>query len=878
MQISEFFKIFNLSHPNMDKVNYFVYCNDYSSAKKELLKYFIQRKANYLSSGEAISEKDKNFPLAYIARHNILSGPNEADCYLSSLFITPTDDYTSLDIMPFLEKDLSFMIMSRQKEKDGALLYSPSSIFPPYAILTMKDGSEIKAVPSKYAYISTKSPSEPLSDEDIYDICEESDDTDLPFGVSTGRVYMAFDFSEIDLSNVASARFSARFSIAKDKTKELLFFRISDKSWDNSLTWDKVKGNVYSWENSPTGPAWISPEGSDSEYLNVTCRFWFARPMAYQYLSDVEKNAIYGERLLFLMDAFSKKKEGGYNRVLETGERLSNFTAVLNALIDTPVMTPDYLVSILYMMYKDMKHLFENPDLGWSNWAVVRTSGLSKAIDFLPELKEHEKWKSAARGLMNTLFDKMYSPDFSFREAGLAYSFWCTDLFASAVKSAHINNDPYSAFMRSRIEKAFDASLDLIYPNLYDTNIGDSNYNSKAEYLKEVGEMFPTKKLKALLTGKDDPSVPHSVHYPYSGSVIMRNSFERENAMYLAMHSLPFDGHAHSDTASIVFYAYDRPLITDTGRYGYSQGKISAHLKTVQAHNTIEIENHTPMPHSESEAKITRFVTSPRFDFAESVAKPYKDIDATHKRRVLFLKKEGFAIVSDYVTTDTPALRFNQNWHFIPHANPECDYNNHISTLFNEGNITLVCPDADTAEIKDDIFSQGYGMAEASHMATFTKYGQSVSMTTLLLPCKIERKRVSSYSTTPEDLSSSSAVFDIETDRCVFYTKNDAQGRFLDCTFDGDMAFIKNGTIFISGGSKLTVNSTDMILSPSPIEDMYIHIASGIIEIESNSLKPSTKREEAIKIYAPKTTHVLLNGETIPFTLYSDYVYAVTTK
>ncbi len=878
MQISEFFKIFNLSHPNMDKVNYFVHCNDYTNAKKELLRYFIGRKAKYLSSGEKISERDKNFPLAYIARHNILSGPNEADCYLSSLFLAPTDEYTSLDIMPFLEEDLSFMIMSRQKEKDGALMYSPSSIFPPYAILTMSDNTEIKLSPSKYAYISTKSPSDSLSDEDIYDICEESDDTDSAFGVSTGRVYMAFDFSAIDLKNVVSARFSARFSIAKEKTKELLFFRISDKSWDGSLTWDMVKGNVYSWENSPTGPAWVSPLGSDSEYLNVTCRFWFARPMAYQYLSDVEKNAIYGERLLFLMDAFSKKKEGGFNRVLETGERLSNFTAVLNALIDTPCMTPDYLVSILHMMYKDMKHLFENPDLGWSNWAVVRTSGLSKAIDFLPELKEHEKWKNSARSIMNSLFDKMYSPDFSFREAGLAYSFWCTDLFTSAVKSAHINNDPYSAFMRSRIEKAFDASLDLIYPNLYDTNVGDSNYVSKIEYLKSVGEMFPTKKLKAIVEGKDDPSVPLSVHYPYSGSVIMRNSFEKDKAMYLAMHSIPFDGHAHSDIANVIFYAYNRPLITDTGRYGYSHGKISEHLKTLQAHNTIEIENHTPLPHSQSNAQITRFVTSPRFDFAESVAQPYKDLDATHKRRVLFLKKEGFAIVSDFVKTDTPALRFNQNWHFMPHAKPGCDYNNHISTCFDSGNITLVCPDADTAEIKEDIFSQGYGMAEESSMATFTKYGQSVSMTTLLLPYDKEEKRVSSYSTTPEDLSSSSAVFDIETDRCVFYTKNDAPGSFLDCSFDGDMAFLKNGSIFISGGSKLTVNSTDIILSPNPINDLYLHIASGIVEIESASLKPGTKREEAVKIYAPKTTHVLLNGESIPFTLYSDYVYAVVTK
>ena len=154
----------------MDKVNYFVHCNDYNSAKKELLRYFAERKAKYLSSGEPISEKDKNFPLAYISRHNILSGPNEADCYLSSLFVAPTEDYTSLDILPFIESDLSFMIMSRQKEKDGALMYSPSSIFPPHVIVTTKDNRELKVAPPKSAYISTKNPSQPLSHEDISDI------------------------------------------------------------------------------------------------------------------------------------------------------------------------------------------------------------------------------------------------------------------------------------------------------------------------------------------------------------------------------------------------------------------------------------------------------------------------------------------------------------------------------------------------------------------------------------------------------------------------------------------------------------------------------------------------------------------------------------
>lgn len=879
MQLSEFFKIFNLNSTGMEKVSYFVSCHDYQSAKKELLRYFITRKANHTSSAEPVTQSDKNFSLAYIARHFILSGPNENDVYLSSMFLAKTDEYTTMDIMPFLKADVSFMIMSRQKEKDGAFFYSPSSIFPPFVRITTQDGEEIKISPSKYAYVSAKTPDHPLSEEDIYEICEDSDTHSEAYGDNTGRVYMGFDFSKLDLSRVVSARFHAKITLPENiETKELLFFNISDSSWDNNLTWSSIKGNVYSWENSPTGPEWISPKGSDSEYLNVTCRFWFARPMAYQYLSDVEKNKVYGEKLLFLMDAFSKKKDGGFNRVLETGERLSNFACVLNALIDTPVMTEDYLISILWIMYRDMKHLIENPDLGWSNWAVVRTSGLSKAIDFLPELNEHEEWKNHTRELMGKLFDRMYSPDFSFREAGLAYSFWCMNLFSSAVKSAEINNDPYSAFMRSRLEKAFDASLDALYPNFYDTNIGDSNYQDKTEYLKSVGSLFPTKKLKAFVTGNDDPTVPLSVCYPDSGSVIMRNSFKREKSLYLALHACPFDGHAHSDLLSLVIYGFDKPLITDSGRYGYSASDIAAHLKTPAAHNSVEVEGVTYLSHSESKPRVTSFVSNKAFDFALSEAVLSHEPFVKHSRRVLFVKDGGFFIVSDYVKTDKPGVKFNQHWHFMPHSFASVDFNDHVKTNFTDGaNIKIVCPDSPIVTVSDDIFSSGYGIAASSLRATFSKFGENASFTTILHPFTTD-VNISASSLTPDDNTFSSAVFDVNNIRGVFYAKNEETGKFLDCFFDGDMAFLLNGRFFISGGKTLSVNSTELICSPDVIPDMYLHISSGIVEIESSSLKPSTKRDEAIRIYAPKTTHVIFNGESIPFTLYSDYVYAVTTK
>ena len=240
------------------------------------------------------------------------------------------------------------------------------------------------------------------------------------------------------------------------------------------------------------------------------------------------------------------------------------------------------------------------------------------------------------------------------------------------------------------------------------------------------------------------------------------------------------------------------------------------------------------------------------------------------------MKNEGYVIVSDYISTDTPAVHFNQNWHFMPGANPVSDYDNHITTTLGDGDIELVCPDADTVQIEEDTFSSGYGMAEKSEKVTFTKYGQNACFTTLLLPFKGEEKpRVSAFSFTPVDGAISGGVFDIGTNKGVFYTQNTCPQPFLDCTFDGDMAFLLNGRMFLANGSKLCINSTPLVENPADFKDLYIHISSGIVEISSASVHKSTNREEAIRIHAPKTTHVILNGESIPFTLYSDYVYAV---
>jgi len=121
----------------------------------------------------------------------------------------------------------------------------------------------------------------------------------------------------------------------------------------------------------------------------------------------------------------------------------------------------------------------------------------------------------------------------------------------------------------------------------------------------------------------------------------------------------------------------------------------------------------------------------------------------------------------------------------------------------------------------------------------------------------------------------SAARFAINSEVGVFFSKNTEDGDIPGCVYDGEGLYLLGDSMYIAHGKTLSLQSRLCVESQKVIPDMYLKISGGIVEIESSSLHPTTSKEDAVKIYAPKTTHVILNGTSIPFTLYSDYVYSV---
>jgi hypothetical protein len=78
----------------------------------------------------------------------------------------------------------------------------------------------------------------------------------------------------------------------------------------------------------------------------------------------------------------------------------------------------------------------------------------------------------------------------------------------------------------------------------------------------------------------------------------------------------------------------------------------------------------------------------------------------------------------------------------------------------------------------------------------------------------------------------------------------------------------------VKKGTRLTNGGIDLVNSPSMINDIGIGWSGTTLEISGLQLIPDTGTSTAVKIYAPSTTTVALNGTAVPFTRSGNYIYA----
>lgn len=898
MSESTFFAKLNYSaYPGLSAVKAAVDKGDYEAAKAELLKYYQSRKRSGGISAMAITEANENIGIANLALDNILTGPYEFDVQVGMISVEGIGEENAAEYEADLTKKVSaelnnkavaFMFMERQKQQFPVYIYTKESGFAPTLTIETEEGETYVLNPSDDSYIHSNEKTLSHGSEATMVVKEQSDSPSEAYGTQTRRGYIRFDLSEAANKTVKKAVLKVRAYVSGDCTtggKDVHIISIGDTAWnEGALSWSNIGSSIFSWQTDPTGPPWSQPNGADGEYTNVTSRFWFGRPMAYEYLkyvSDPEgypEGQQYGEKLLFLMNAFANKKNYGFNRTLETGERLSCWVDIVDALVDTPAMTPDYFFNIMSFIWGDCNYLngLNIADGGpwWSNWRIVANAGFFKGTEYFPEFNDYSNFRNKVEGNVEYTLELLYNKDMSFTEAGPAYAQWCAKLFGDCAIMAQRGGNPMSSSFITKLTYATRYALESFFPDGYDSNVGDSNYRDKMPEFKALAEIINDEELAAYISGDGGYKENYVSFYNDSNSLYVRNSWDPNDAVYASLVNNPNDGHYHPDSNQVLMYAYGQPLIVDSGRYGYSAtNSIYDELRYASAHNTVEAVGTSMGKHTESAEKFSVMEKmGDNLVFATTAQHGYPN--TTHTRNMLYLGP--FAIVTDYVKGNT-SRTYRQNWHFMPSNNAAAEGNTITTNFYNKANIVVANGDSSaSAAVRDGYFSADYGLVAKSEYASFEKIGSEVKFATVLYPT--QPGQTAEVTATDISASNNSTALEFNADglKGTLYVKNNdnADGKFGAYETDAKAALVTNKATMLVGGTKVTGGNIE-IISDNVVDSVIAgNGVRGLLAISGDSLVPVTDKSKAIKIKADGINVVELNGEVVDFETDGEYIYA----
>lgn len=174
------------------------------------------------------------------------------------------------------------------------------------------------------------------------------------------------------------------------------------------------------------------------------------------------------------------------------------------------------------------------------------------------------------------------------------------------------------------------------------------------------------------LTAELPPNLSHA--YAHSGHYVMRTGWDEQD-LYLYFHCGPLGGgHGHADLLHFDLYAYGRDLLTDLGRYNYSDHTpLRKALKESAAHNTTTVDGigFTEVTDTWSFSQIAKpmgcqWISHPDFDYVEGSHDGYRHLDdpVYPLRRILFIKPFYWLLVDSFSSRQEHT--FSQHFHFAP--------------------------------------------------------------------------------------------------------------------------------------------------------------------------------------------------------------------
>ncbi|RUT43956.1 alginate lyase family protein [Paenibacillus anaericanus] len=539
--------------------------------------------------------------------------------------------------------------------------------------------------------------------------------------------------------------------------------------WDMERTCVPVTfDGPIDWNHIPDGDV-------EWAYMLNRHRYWLALGQAYQMTGDekyantfclqledwIERNPVPSEQTMGTLTW----------RSIEAGLRCGNWIKTLPFVMNSPHMTSHLLTKVFISMHEHAEYLASS-FTGWkhiSNWGVLETCGLIEMSVFVPEFKRSFHWQQLSIERMGETARLQVMKDGIHWEQSPTYHHEVLNCYLDMLTLTINNKIEIEYSITETIRKMAIASLYWAKPNHRQIMLGDSDNNDIRSVLTASAIVLQDATLRFGGYDRIDfdnvwnfgsngiryydecpvlvpPRLSHA--FEHSGHYVMRSGWD-EQALYLYFRCGPLGGgHGHADMLHIDIHAYGKELLTDLGRYNYSDHTpLRRQLKLCSSHNTTVVDDieFTEVIDTWQFGRVasktcSEWITETGYDYVSGSHNGYKHLDdpVYPSRQIIFIKPYYWLLVDYFDSQHEHTCK--QYFHFAP-GEISTSQETGICRTENkhEANLCIIPVHASElkVELSEGVISYEYNLVEPNYHVSYERtHSGAFSMMQVLYPLR----------------------------------------------------------------------------------------------------------------------------------------------
>lgn len=551
---------------------------------------------------------------------------------------------------------------------------------------------------------------------------------------------------------------------ANELLEDTFWFRLP---WDMEQTAEPVRFEK--------GIDWAYFPGEDEEFTFMLNRhrYWICLGQAYHATGDERYARCFVRQL---SDWIEKEplRESAYThtwRTIEAGLRADYWCRAMVLFARSSAVTDEVIESFFKSLEDHALRLSTNPRIGFSlksNWGILEYSGLYLLGFVLDKLcyREQAKYFLKAGLHIQVLDDGM-----QWETSPMYHNEVLMCMMETLRISGIFGEELFDQEELSMIRKMAEVDMFLKNPEHRQPMLGDSDDTDLRDLITQAAYLFRDSRLKfggfedldyesIWLYGTEAvkeyqllPNQPVSAGLTWlesSGQAVLRSGWNRSDFWLYFVNGPQGGGHGHSDKLHVSLWMGGDEILTDPGRYTYTDTQPRYDLKNAVSHNVPMVDGEEYAPAVESWSCAALPVSTPnricqkgKFTFMEGGHTGYAHKGITVSRRVVSIGEDIVVICDDFI--GKKAQKVSQRFHFGEHILLNEDERwlsgkgNHCAfrmQTYADGKVVL-------PRLEKGLFSRHYNQLSSSAVAV-AEADKACALTTILIRDNAQQVQIQS--------------------------------------------------------------------------------------------------------------------------------------